>query len=407
MAVSGVQIHQVVGHNSDNINVYQSNNAGNSGFKFVIDVYVNGVTFWGQNYLRFYVPTIAGTNQCRFNISQVLRDLAVYQLPQYIGYSNTMQEITSALGSKVTIKVGEAYYTTPTTYSIYPNLYSHDCWLVYHTYNKNETAIDYYPLNTSMIDRRKLNKFFLVPFNYLWINMFANSLHISSGKIFGAINLLQSNGGEIFLAQAVANNNLQSVTTNNRLFNFLIGVSIVDVSGNNYTFYDTLNSIFTNVNKFNINQHFGLAELPDEYLQAIFQYEVVRCLSNDGIMLYWINSLGQVDSWYFPIYKRKRSIVTTDVKLPKQRDFQSTFGERYYSREDISITATSYIIDNDADMLGLADLFSAKYVWYNTADNTTLRQCFIIDKNVEIKKYKTDKLYQVTININDGYKIIA
>lgn len=407
MAVSGVQIHQVVGHNGDNINIYQSTNAGNSGFKFVIDVYVNGVTFWGQPYLRFYVPTVAGTNQCYFNISQVLRDLAVYQLPQYIGYSNTMQAITGAFGGKITIKVGEAYYTTPTTYTIYPNLYTHDCWLVYFTYNKYEYANGYYSIGTAIIDRRKLKKFFLVPFNYLFINLFANFDNITSGKILGGIDLLPSGGGNIFLFQSVVNNSPESVSNNNRLFNFLIGNSIVTIGSNTYTFYDTLNSIYPNVNKFNINQYYDLPTLPTDFLQYSFQYEVIRCLSNDGIMLYWINSLGQLDSWYFPIYKRKKSIATTDVKLPKQRDAQSTFGDRYYSREDISITATSHIIDNDADMLGLADLFSAKYVWYNTNDDPTLRQCFILDKNVEIKKYKTDKLYQVTININDGYKIIA
>jgi len=407
MAVSGVVIHQVVGHNGDNINVYQSTNAGNSGFKFVIDVYVNGVTFWGQAYLRFFVPTIAGTNQCHFNISQVLRDLAVYQLPQYIGYSNTMQTILGALGGKINIQVGEAYYSTPTTYTIYPNLFSHNSWLVYHTYNKNEYAADYYSLSNVVIDRRRLKKFFLIPFNYLWINMFANADNITSSKITGGIDLLPSSGGNIFLYQSVLNNNVATANTNNRLFNFLIGASIVVVGTNNYSFYDTLNSLHPNVNKFNVNQYSNVPLSPANNLQYSFQYDVIRCLNNDGIMLYWINSLGQVDSWYFPIYKRKRSISTTDIKLPKQRDGQSTFGDRYYSREDITITATSYIIDNDADMLGIADLLSAKYVWYNTNDDTKLRQCFIIDKNVEIKKYKTDKLYQITININDGYKIIA
>jgi len=63
------------------------------------------------------------------------------------------------------------------------------------------------------------------------------------------------------------------------------------------------------------------------------------------------------------------------------------------------------MIDNDADMEGIADLFTSKYIYFNTLNNSDLQRCYVIDKSIEIKKYRTDRVYQVTVTLNVGYSI--
>lgn len=394
MAITIVTSQTVVGNNSDDVFVFSSNNASNNGFKFIVDIFVQGMTFWGQLKLRMFIPPVVGTNHISLNVSEIIRDIVTIQLPKMQSPTTYILAETGRAGKRVFIEVGEAYFTTPTTYSLFPNLANTNAYMFLFSYFKIEDVASNY--STGGVDRRKLRKYFHVPFNFLWCNLIADSNNLSSGEIYYEIlfpaSLQKLNPP---LPQYVP------VSANNLLFNALIGKTqdaLLSLS-----FYDLVSN-YSIDNTFRIYQY-------DDHVNKNFiaglEYNIVRCLKNDGLMLYWVNSNGQIDSWYFPVFKVARNVNKTEIVLNKSKNQSDgyQFGDTYYSRADYQIKATSTMIDNDADMEGIADLFTSKYVWFNTFDNTNIQRCHVVDKSVEIKKYRTDKVYQVTATLNVGYSI--
>jgi hypothetical protein len=394
MAITIVTAPTVVGNNSDDVFVFASNNTSNNGFKFIIDIIVPGMTFWGQPKLRMFIPPVVGTNQCYLNISEIIRDIVTINQPDIASLSTYILAETGRAGKRAFIEVGEAYFTTPTTYSLFPNLANTNAYMYVFSYFKDEDVASNY--STGAVDRRKLRKYFHVPFNYLWCNLVANSVNLSSGEIYYEI---------LFPASAQILNPLLPqyvpVSVNNLLFNAMIGTTKDAVLS--LGFYDL-------VSNYSIDNTFIIYQYDDHVNKNIiagFEYDIVRCLKHDGLMLYWINSNGQVDSWYFPVFKITRNINKTEIVLNKSKNQSDgyQFGDTYYARADYQMKATSTMIDNDADMEGLADLFTSKYVWFNTFNNGNLQRCHVVDKSIEIKKYRTDKVYQVTVTLNVGYSI--
>jgi hypothetical protein len=394
MAITIVTAPTAVGNNSDDVFVFSSNNTSINGFKFIIDIIVPGMMFWGQPKLRLFIPPVVGTNQCYLNISEIIRDIVTIQLPNLFPSTTYILAETGRAGKRVFIEVGEAYFTTPTTYSLFPNLANTNAYMYVFSYFKIEDVQSNY--STGGVDRRKLTKYFHVPFNSLWCNLVADGVNLSSGEIYYEI---------LFPAAAqILNPQLPQylpVSVNNLLFNAMIGTT-KDVALS-LGFYDLVSN-YSSDNTFIIYQY---DDHVNKNVVIGLEYKIVRCLKNDGLMLYWVNSNGQIDSWYFPVFKVTKNANKTEIILNKSKNYSDgfRFGDTYYSRADYQIKATSTMIDNDADMEGIADLFTSKYVWFNTFDNPNLQRCHSVEKGVEIKKYRTDKIYQIPVTINVGYSI--
>ena len=392
MAITVINNPVIYGHASDSVIEVSSNNVSQPGFKFVFDVYVSGLNFWGHPFQRYFVSPLSLVG--RFNISKCLRSVATYELPVFSSSNNFVIE-QGGVGRKVDVSIGEAYFTSSTTYSIIPNLVTISGWMYYLAYNRSDEKNKYTQIPNQLIDRRKIKKFFLVKHNQQWVNVIADNNVIASNLISCLATYMPS-GNTIYSETIGPINNRGLFNAQLNAFDGAWGMNVVDVLKNVYVNDKQLLIIFESKDA-----------LGNSILVQQLYYDVVRCVSDDGIMLYWINKFGQLDAYYFPIWKRINSNIYQDTIIEKSQYDGFKFGDRYYSRENRSIRLTSLPIVDDEDMEGLADLFSAKYVWYSINETQPkLYRCLVQDNSVEVRKYKTDKVFQLSLTINDGYSII-
>lgn len=383
MAITIISYDTSVGHLADNKIIATSSNYSQNGFKYVVDVYVNGLTFWGQSYLRFYVPPKPVTGRLEFNISDVLRDIAdVHVLDE-----NNVQYCYNNNGNAgriVTTKIGEAYFTSPTTYTITPNLaqITQRVWM-FSYFNKYDRAQlnDMWDITTGAFkDRRIIKKWFNLPFNKAWWLQPISLQEIASNQSKYIIDI----DGSIQIDSSNANKSMTIAPITEPLLG-VYAIGTVEVGTSNL--YQMINSINGSVLTI-----IFIANAP----AAQYSFQIINKCRDDGVIVYWINRYGQLEHYYFDMMKTKINTVTTDYIIRKELDYLNWNG-RYYGLEEeiVTLTTTNIIDDNDAE--GLRDLFTSKYVWMNTANNPELVPILITDKAFEVKKYRTDKAFQLTI----------
>ncbi|MEM3373104.1 MAG: hypothetical protein QXF76_02720 [Candidatus Anstonellales archaeon] len=383
MAITIISYDNSIGHLADNKIIATSSNYNQNGFKYVVDVYVAGLTFWGQSYLRFYVPPKPVTGRLEFNISDVLRDIADVKVFDennanycYINNGNA--------GRIVTTKIGEAYFTSPTTYTITPNLaqVQQRVWMFSYFNKYDRTQLnDMWDITTGVFkDRRIIKKWFNLSFNKAWWLQPISSQEIAANLSKYTIDidgLIQINDG--------VSNKLMTIAP---ITEPLLGVfAIGTVEAGTSNLYQLINSINGSVLTISFTSNTPTYQ---------YSFQIINKCRQDGAIVYWINRYGQLEHYYFDMMKTKINTITTDYIIRKDLDYLNWNG-RYYGLEEeiVTLTTTNIIDDNDAE--GLRDLLTSKYVWMNTAENPGLIPILITDKAFEVKKYRTDKAFQLTI----------
>lgn len=382
MAISIVSYDNSIGHLADNKIVATSSNYTQNGFKYVVDVYVVGLTFWGQSYLRFFVPPQPSTGRLVFNISDVLRDIADVNVLDENNANHCYLNNGNA-GKLVTIKIGEAYFTSPTTYSIFPNLaqVQQRVW-IFSYYNSKDRAYlnQMYDIPTNVFaDRRLIKKWFNLPFNKAWWLQPVSSQEIGGNQSRYVIDI----DGSIQIDDSTSDKPM----TITPITEPLLGVyAIGTVKQGVNSLYQLINSI--NGNTLTIQ---FIANTPAKQ----YSFQIINKCRQDGAIVYWINRYGQLEHYYFDVMKTKINTTTTDYIIRKDLDYLNWNG-RYYGleEENVTLTTTNIIDDNDVE---LRDLLTSKYVWMNTANNPELIPILITDKAFDVKKYRTDKAFQLTI----------
>jgi hypothetical protein len=391
MAITIISYDATIGHLADNIIVALSTNTSQPGFKYIVDVSITGQTFWGQNYLRFFVPPEPGTLILRFNISDVIRDICDVDM---IDENNTSFCYKNPLraGYTVTVNIGEAYFTTPTTYSLFPslNVLQQKMFLFSYFNSKDYGFLQpMYDITSNLfIDRRKIKKWFLLPFNYAWwyqpysqddltLNQFEYKVQTSVLNFIDNSNAIKPM--------------IITPLTQPHLAVCAIGTLATSFD----TFYDFLNN--SGSNTFQLR---SVTPMPD----FVYTFNIERPCRIDGAIIYWVNQYGQLEHYYFPVFKKRINTTTTDYIVRKDKD-RMRFQDRYYSREDESIIFTTGTIVDDTEAEALRDILTSRYVWYNTESDASLKRILVTDSSMEVKRYRTDKAFQLTITAKTRQRI--
>lgn len=391
MAISIISYDNSIGHLADNKIIATSSNYNQNGFKYVVDVYVNGLTFWGQSYLRFYIPPKPVTGRLEFNISDVLRDIANVNIFDENNVNYCYNNDGNA-GRTVITKIGEAYFTSPTTYTITPNLaqINQIVWM-FSYFNKYDRAQlnDMWDITTDVFkDRRIIKKWFNLPFNKAWWLQPVSQQEISANIIKYLIDI----DGVVQIDTTNANKPMFLTPITEPLL-VVYAIGTVEVGASNL--YQLINSINGRVLTISFIS-------PTPTIQYSFQ--IIDKCKQDGAIVYWINRYGQLEHYYFDMMKTKINTITTDYIIRKDLDYLNWNGIYYGLEEEIvTLTTTNIIDDNDAE--GLRDLLTSKYVWMNTAKNPELVPILITDKAFEVKKYRTDKAFQLTITAKTKQRV--
>ncbi len=352
MAISVISYDNSIGHLADNKIVATSSNVSQNGFKYVVDVYVQGLSFWGQSYLRFFVPAKPITGRLEFNISDVLRDIADIKVLNESATAYCYLNDGNA-GKIITTKIGEAYFTSSTNYSIFPNLatINQRVWMFsYFNYLDRSQLNPMYDIPTNIFrDRRIIRKWFNLPFNKTWFIKPITQSEISNNESRYEIQII---GSGVFIFDNVSASKPMIITP---ISEPLLGIysigTVTDTIADGV--YDKINVL--NANEIKIRFH----TLP------VFEYtfKVINKCREDGAIIYWLNRYGQIEHYYFDVFKRKINTITSDYIIRKDLDYLNYQG-RYYGLENETITFTTTNIVDEQDAEGLRDLLTSKYVWY-------------------------------------------
>lgn len=120
------------------------------------------------------------------------------------------------------------------------------------------------------------------------------------------------------------------------------------------------------------------------------------CLPEDVKALRYRNLRGGIDEVYFD----KNNLVTHNKEtryITKSNNMKKIYQT---DRTDTYVLNTELM--SDAASKNMTDLFFAKDVWLYDYDTKTYTPVEITDKSLRIKKFKTDKLFNYTVNVTDA-----
>jgi hypothetical protein len=131
-----------------------------------------------------------------------------------------------------------------------------------------------------------------------------------------------------------------------------------------------------------------------------------KVCSDYDYCLYYVNRNGGVDSMIFNNSSRK-SVNYTKQDIERNVIKTTAYAERnsYTINNSLkNIYSLKSAWQTEASMINVEELISSNKVWLQDLSGSVIQPVKIIDNAFDYKKFKTDKMFNVTVNVESAMK---
>jgi len=360
-----------------------SNNTANTGFNFLIDVYVGGVRVNRQLY-----PKQPGTNKLLVDLSPVIKNFVQYD------FLNASAFFSYNTNSKAEyyVQFGEAYTDASGILQLYPDLarspssgsrYAYNAVFDFEDFSKNR--FEQLDVASGFVLQDSNMKSYCGPNQLKTVTYFAPNT-----SIFGPnVRVTQYDSAGVQLAT-----NNQSITYSGTTYVYNINPKLV--SG----FSLNANTAYYIVNFYN---NVGFSEV---VLASYTIYVDNECSKFETYRLHWLNQYGGWEAFNFKKVSRQSIQVN-------RNQYRKMLPINYNTYDRLKTNYNTEIVDNiavtsdwvsDTEAVGLRELFSSPVIWLERGVNDFVA-VQVTETNYETKTYLNNSraLHNITANIEFSY----